>query len=72
LGLPINLFSAVAGSTYPGSLYGLPSWTYWLSVAVGIPGVALFIWMLVALIRYGPWATTKTSAWAGPSPAPAS
>jgi len=72
LGLPINLFSAVAGSAYPGNLYGLPSWTYWLSVAVGIPGVALFIWMLVALIRYGPWATTKTTAWAGTSPAPAS
>jgi hypothetical protein len=72
LGLPINLYSALAGSTYAGNLYGLPSWTYWLSVGVGIPGAALFIWMLVALVRYGPWATTKTTAWPGTSPAPAS
>lgn len=71
LGLPINLFSALAGSTNPGS-FGLPSWTYWLSVAVGVPGAALFIWMVVALVRYGPWATTKTTASAGTSPAPAS
>jgi hypothetical protein len=71
LGLPINLYSALAGSTYAGNLYGLPSWTYWLSVGVGIPGAALFIWMLVALVRYGPWATTKTTASAGTSPAPA-
>jgi hypothetical protein len=72
LGLPINLYSALGGSTYAGNLYGLPVWTYWLSVGVGIPGAALFIWMLVALVRYGPWATTKTTAWAGTSPAPAS
>jgi len=61
LGLPFNLSSALAGSTYSGN-FGLPSWTYWLSVAVGIPGAALFIWMLVALVRHGPWATTKTTA----------
>jgi hypothetical protein len=59
--LPFNLVSAVAGSTYAASLYGLPSWTTWLSVAIGIPNAALFVWMLVAVIRYGPWATTKSA-----------
>jgi hypothetical protein len=72
LAVPFNLISAVAGSTYMANLYGWPSWTTWLSVAVGVPNAALFVWMLVALIRYGPWATTKTSAWAGTAPAPAS
>jgi hypothetical protein len=72
LALPFNLISAVAGATYAANLYGVPSWTAWFSVGVGIPTAALFVWMLVALIRYGPWATTKTAAWAGTSPAQAS
>ncbi len=59
LALPFNLISAVAGSTYAAKLYGLPSWM-------------TCVWMLVALVRYGPWATTKTSPWATTSPAPAS
>jgi hypothetical protein len=61
----------VAGSSYAASLYGLPAWTTWLSVAIGIPNAALFVWMLVGLIRYGAWATTKTTASAGTVPAPA-
>jgi hypothetical protein len=70
LALPFNLISAVAGSSYAASLYGLPAWTTWLSVAIGIPNAALFVWMLVGLIRYGAWATTKATA-AGTVPAPA-
>lgn len=72
LALPFNLVSALAGSTYAANLYGLPSWSTWLSVAIGIPSAALFVWMLVALVRYGPWATTKTSPWAASAPAPTS
>src|SRR5260370_3308860 len=60
LALPFNLISALAGSTYAASLDGLPSWTTWLSVAIGIPNAALFVWMLVALGRYAPWATTNS------------
>ena len=59
-GLPINLSSALAGSSYAGG-FGLPSWAYWVSVAVGLPGAALFIWMLVAAVRYGPWAMTRST-----------
>jgi hypothetical protein len=70
--LPFSLFSALAGYTPAASLYEVPSWTAWISVVFGVPGTALFVWMLVALIRYGPWATTKTAAWAGASPAPVS
>ena len=59
LSLPFNIVAAVAGST-PLNPYSFPSWVTWLSVAVGIPGTALFVWMLLAAIRYGPWAMTRT------------
>ncbi len=62
--LPFNLVSAVAGSTAL-NIYNLPTWLTWLSVGFGIPGAALFVWMLVAVIRYGPWATTKRVEWPG-------
>jgi hypothetical protein len=56
--LPFNIVGALAGST-PLNPYNLPGWVTWLSVAVGIPGTALFVWMLVAVIRYGPWAMIR-------------
>jgi hypothetical protein len=37
----------------------MPTWIYTLSVAVAIPGAALFVWMLVALVKRGPWAMKK-------------
>jgi hypothetical protein len=70
--LPFNLISAVAGAAYAANLYGVPSWTTWFSVAIGIPNAALFVWMLIAIIRYGPWAQTKTSPWAATAAVPAS
>src|SRR5713101_5355377 len=56
--LPFNIIGALAGST-PLNPYSLPVWVTWLSVVLGIPGTALFVWMLVAVIRYGPWAMTR-------------
>lgn len=71
-GLPLNIVGAVAGST-PLNPFSLPVWITWLSVVLGIPSTALFIWMLVAVIRYGPWAMTrKVESTAPASPAPAS
>ncbi len=57
-GLPLNIIGAVAGST-PISPFSLPVWISWLSVALGVPSTALFVWMLVAVVRYGPWAMTR-------------
>ncbi len=57
-GLPLNIIGAVAGST-PINPFSLPVWISWLSVALGIPSTALFVWMLVAVVRYGPWAMTR-------------
>lgn len=62
LSLPANLVSAVGGSAM--SAFGgvsMPSWTYGLGAAVGIPATALFVWMLVALVKRGPWAMRKVA-----------
>ncbi len=72
ISLPFNIIGAVAGSTALNP-YSLPSWVSWLSVALGIPSTALFIWMLVAVIRYGPWAMSRKVESPAPAwPAPAS
>jgi hypothetical protein len=69
LAWPFNLIGAVTG--FSANPY-LPAWSEWLSVAFGFPGTALFVWMLVALIRYGPWAMSKTSPGVATAPVPAS
>jgi hypothetical protein len=61
ISLPFNIIGAVAGSTALNP-YSLPAGVTWLSVVLGIPSTALFVWMLVAVIRYGPWAMTRTVA----------
>lgn len=60
--LPLNLVNAAGGSAIAGtSGISLPAWTYWLSLASGIPGAALFVWMVVALAKRGPWAMRKVT-----------
>lgn len=68
--LPFGLIRAIAGSASVGLSYSLPSWVSWLGVAFSVPGAALFVWMLIAAIHFGPWAMTK--ALDMPAPAPAS
>ena len=58
LGLPYNIVILVSGrSTLSG--FNTPPGFTWLSIGFGILGVALFVWMLIAVIRYGPWAMAK-------------
>src|SRR5260370_17332923 len=69
ISLPFNIIGALAGSTALNP-YSLPVWVTWLSVVLGIPSTALFVWMLVAVIRYGPWAMTgKVESPQTPQPA---
>jgi hypothetical protein len=70
LGLPFNLASAATGSSAL-NLYHFPTWFTWISVAVGIPTAALFVWMLIGVIRFGPWAMSR-APWPGATPSPAS
>jgi hypothetical protein len=53
----INVFTAPSMSAAQG--FSLPSWVYVLSVVLSIPATALFVWMLVALVKRGPWGMTR-------------
>ena len=60
ISLPLDLVNAFSGSTISSaSGFSLPSWTYWLGLATAIPGTALFIWMVLAMVRHGPWAMRR-------------
>lgn len=62
ISLPVDLIDALSGSAVSSaSGFGLPSWTYWLGLVSAIPGTALFVWMLVALVKRGPWAMRKVA-----------
>ena len=56
LGVPLNLADALG---LIASTYLPPAPLYWVAFAAGIVSIALFAWMLIALIRRGPWATRK-------------
>jgi hypothetical protein len=58
--LPVYLFDAAlmpSFSAYSG--VNMPTWIYWVATIGGLPAVGLFVWMLVAWIRRGPWAMTR-------------
>jgi hypothetical protein len=62
ISLPVDVVDALGGSAVSAaSGFNLPAWTYWLGLASAIPSTALFIWMLVALVKRGPWAMRKVS-----------
>jgi hypothetical protein len=60
ISVPLDLIDALAGSSFSGvSGFSMPSWIYWIGVAESIPTTALFVWMLVAVIKRGPWAMAR-------------
>jgi hypothetical protein len=62
ISLPIDVVDALGGSAMSSaSGFSLPAWTYWLALAAAIPSTALFIWMLVALVKRGPWAMKRVT-----------
>jgi hypothetical protein len=62
ISLPVNLISATTGSALSSaSGFTMPAWTYWLGLATSIPSAALFVWMLIALVKRGPWAMTRVA-----------
>jgi predicted membrane channel-forming protein YqfA (hemolysin III family) len=62
ISIPLNLVSAVSGSAVSSvSGFSMPSWIYWSGILLSIPAVALFVWMLVAQVRHGPWAMRRVS-----------
>lgn len=62
ISLPFDLASAASGSAFSAaSGFSMPSWTYWVGLATSIPSAALFVWMLIALIRRGPWGMSRVA-----------
>jgi len=60
--IPLNIASALTGSAISSvSGFSMPSWFYWSGILLSIPAVALFVWMLVAQVRHGPWAMRRVS-----------
>ena len=63
ISLPVDIINALGGSTVAvASGFSMPSWTYWLGLAGAIPATALFVWMLVALVKRGPWGMTRVAS----------
>ena len=61
-GLPANIANAASGgalNTMQG--YSMPMWTAWFGIGTGLVAAALFLWMLIALVRYGPWAMKRVT-----------
>jgi hypothetical protein len=62
ISLPVDVVDALGGSAMSAaSGFSLPAWTYWLGLLSALPSTALFIWMLVALVKRGPWAMKKVT-----------
>jgi hypothetical protein len=60
ISLPLNIVNIFAGPSLSAAQgFSMPSWTYWMSVAFSIPATALFTWMVVALVKRGPWAMRR-------------
>jgi hypothetical protein len=60
--IPLNIVNAVSASTMSSlSGFSLPSWTYWFGILASIPAAALFVWMIVAQVKRGPWAMRRVS-----------
>ena len=58
--LPVDLFDAAVGQRFAStSSFTLPSWYYLLNGVIGLPGAAIFGWMLIALLTRGPWAMER-------------
>jgi len=60
--LPLDLVNAAGGSALSAaSGFSMPGWFYWVGVLTALPSAALFVWMLVALVKRGPWAMRKVA-----------
>ena len=61
ISLPVDIINLITGGPLATTGFNLPHSTLWLGVASGIPNGALFVWMLVALIKRGPWAMKRVA-----------
>lgn len=58
----VDAFIAPSVGAAMGVNLSVPSWLYPLVIGTGLLGAALFVWMLTALIKRGPWAMRRPAA----------
>jgi hypothetical protein len=57
----LGVLQTVALSALAGQYVGPPDWMVWMQLGFAAPSAALFVWMLVAAIKRGPWAIKKVA-----------
>jgi hypothetical protein len=66
LDLPVTLINLATGGSVTSAASGvtitLPSWFLWATTISYIPAVGLFAFMLIAIVRRGPWGMTRPPA----------
>jgi hypothetical protein len=58
---PLNLVNILVPSYRESAGYGFPTAFYVISLVLWIPASALFVWMVIAAIKRGPWAQRRVS-----------
>ncbi|HYM66673.1 MAG TPA: hypothetical protein VEW68_05235 [Patescibacteria group bacterium] len=64
IALPANIINLATGgsiSAAPGYGFKLPSWVLWTGTAFSLPGLVLFVFMLIALLKRGPWGMVRAN-----------
>lgn len=59
LSLAFGALNTFAFSAVAGQYVGPPAWMVWVQLGAVVPCAGLFVWMLVAVIKRGPWAMKK-------------
>ena len=57
-----SIVTSLVGSALIGQSIGPPAWMIWAEVGFAIPAAALLVWMLIAMVRMGPWAMRNAAA----------
>jgi purine-cytosine permease-like protein len=63
ISLPLDLFYLLAGVPHFAGVptFSPPPGLYAVALVTGIPGAALFVFMLVALVKRGPWGMRRVA-----------
>jgi hypothetical protein len=57
---PLNLINIFAAPAYSSAVgYSFPTAFYVVGLIAWVPSTALFVWMLIAVIKRGPWAMAR-------------
>lgn len=64
---PANLLQFATGSSVANYGYTTPTWLYIVGFATWFPATALFVVMLIALIKRGPWGMRKATGGGTPA-----